>query len=101
MTKKQTWSESAKSGLIQFPDKPQPKEVNNKSWPPKADQWINQTNIINLAKEELNGPKIAAKLGLSYTYVISYLKKAGSFVWLEQSELVDLRNARGKKTNQS
>jgi hypothetical protein len=97
MTDKRKWSAAAKSGLIQFPDKTKPKIPTEKSWPPLETQTVNKRKIVKLAKNELNGPQISKKLGLSYTYVIKSLNSAGSLVWLDHAELVNLRESRNKK----
>ena len=100
MTKKHTWSAAAKSGLIQFPDEQETKK-DRKPYTTSKDRTINRKAMVELAKQEMNGRQIADKLGMSYEYVNRIIRKAGSLVWLDHEELIDLRNSRkNKNTNQ-
>ena len=96
MTKKHTWSESAKSGLIQFPDKPKTKE-DRKPYTTPEERTANQAAMIVLAKQEMNGRQIADKLGMSHFYVTEVMRNTGSLVWLDHQELINLRSNRKRK----
>jgi hypothetical protein len=66
------------------------------------DERIEKQNaMVELAKNEIRGSQIARELGVSYFYVREVLSKAGSLVWLDHQELIELRNSRkNNNTNQ-
>jgi len=100
MTKKHTWSAVAKSGLIQFPDEQEP-EKKSRNYRTSEERIEKQNVMVELAKNEIRGSQIARELGVSYFYVREVLSKAGSLVWLDHQELIELRNSRkNNNTNQ-